>query len=122
MSPLVEKELISVIEAATGVECYLGVAPGVATLPVVELGVSNDSPLNTRILGGRRVGNAVEIRAGLVANSMPELEELVNKYILIDNTSNDYFQKIYTDFGGRDPFDGETTVFRAFYNITATPR
>ena len=122
MGPLIEKELIKLIESATGVECYLGLAPDVAELPVAELGVSSDSPMNTRILGGRRVGNAVEIRIGLVANSMPELEELVNKYVLIDNTSNEYFQKIYTDFGGRDPFDGETTVFRVFYNITATPR
>jgi len=122
MSPLIEKELIKVIEAATQVECYLGVAPGVVTLPVVELGVSNDSPMNTRTINGNRVGNAVEIRVGLVANSMPELEDLVNKYVLIDNTSNEYFQKIQTDFGGRDPFDGETTVFRVFYNVTATPR
>ena len=50
---------------------------------------------------------------------MDELDELVNSVELLDNTSNDYFQKIYTDFSNREARQDGSNVVRAFYNVTA---
>lgn len=98
---------------------YLDVVPDGVGLPAITLTSISISPIVERDLSGRKMGDATEHRVGLIASSMAQLNELVKRIELLDNTENDYFNCIRVDFGGRDPWDGETSVYRVFYNLTA---
>lgn len=98
---------------------YLDVVPDNVSLPAVTLTSLSSSPIVNRDTSGRKMGDATEHRIGLIATSMAQLNELVKCAELLDNTESDYFNCVRVDFGGRDPWDGETSVYRVFYNLTA---
>lgn len=118
---LVENEIIQIIEAHTGLQCYLDVIPNSVTLPALMItNLNYDTPLNGRILSGRKTGNQSEHRLGLVCSTMSQLDDLVKQVKLLDNTDNQFFQKLYLDFSLREPREEGGNVVRAFYNLTAT--
>lgn len=119
MNGLHESDLIKVIEAHTGHECYLDIIPDTSDLPACAVTNIGPSPMTQRVLSGGKVGDVGEQRVSLVASSMGELDSLVKSFELLDNTSNEYFRKIRVDFSSREPFDGQTNVFRVFYNLTS---
>lgn len=119
MTDLHFSDLKRVIKSHTGYECYLDVIPDSATLPAITISNIGESPVVSRVLSGKKTGNASENLIGLVTSSMSDLDNLVKQFNLLDNTSNEYFQQIYIDFRSRDPYDGETNVFRVMFNLTA---
>lgn len=119
MNGLHSADLIKVIEAHTGFQCFIDIIPDSVDLPATSVTNIGPSPMTQRELSGGKVGNVGEQRVSLVAGSMSELNDLVKRFELLDNTSNEYFRKIRVDFSSREPFDGQNMVFRVFYNLTS---
>ena len=92
---LVENQLIEIIEAHTGFQVYIDVIPNKKPLPALMITSLNYDPvLNGRVLSGKKTGNSSDHRIGIVCSTMGELNDLVNQMKLLDNTSNQYFQKL----------------------------
>lgn len=120
MKTLHEKDLITVISTHTGVNVYLDEVPDTASLPAITVTTVAESPAVMRDTTGKKLGDASENLVALVAGSMSELDTLVKQFVLLDNTSNEYFQRIRVDFRSRDPRESGVNVFRVLYNLTAT--
>lgn len=118
MQTLHEAEIIKFIEVHTGFQCYLDVVPNDVVLPALAINSIAYGTRNTRVLSGKKTGNSSEHRISLITNTMSELNELVNSIELLDNTSNDYFQRINVDLASREPRQTGSNVVRAFYNLT----
>lgn len=120
MKSLHEADLIKSIEAVTGYSVYLDEVPETAALPAIAITTVAESPSVMRALKGNKLGDASENIVSLVAGSMSDLDLLVKQFVLIDNTKNEYFQRIRVDFRSRDPRESGVSVFRVLYNLTAT--
>lgn len=113
-----ETEIIKFIESQTGFECYLDEVPNTVSLPALALTNIDYDTFSTRVLSGKKTGNTSEHRVSLITNTMSELDALVKSMELLDNTSNDYFQRINVDFSNREPRQTGSNVVRVFYNLT----
>lgn len=120
MKTLHEKDLITVLSAHMGLPVYLDEVPEDNALPALTVTTVAPSPAVIRDTTGKKLGDASENIVAIVAGSMGELSTLVNQFQLLDNTSNEYFQRIRVDFRSRDPRESNVSVFRVLYNLTAT--
>ena len=117
---LVENQIISVLESHTGFQCYLDEVPNSVTLPALAItSLAGEGPLTSRVISGKKTGKTSEHRISLICNTMSQLANLVNSIELLDNTDNEYFQKIRVDLSSREPRQEGSNVVRAFYNLTA---
>ena len=117
-----ETEIIALVETRTGFQCYLDEVPNSVTLPALAVNNINYGAGNTRVLSGKKTGDRSEHRLSLITNTPTELNSLVNSVELLDNTSNDYFQRINVDLSSREPRQVGSNVVRAFYNLTVTKK
>lgn len=113
-----EPEIISFLESATGFECFLDVVPDSVMLPALALTSIDNNQQTTRVLSGKRTGRTSDHRISLICNTMNELNDLVNSIELLDNTANDYFQRITVDLSNIEARTIGSNVVRAFYNLT----
>lgn len=113
-----ESEIISLLSNHTGFTCYLDVVPDSVKLPALALTSIGNDQRSTRVLSGRKTGRSSEHRISLICNTMTELNDLVNSVGLLDNTDNDYFQRINVDLSNREARQTGSNVVRAFYNLT----
>ena len=113
-----ETEIISLLKSHTGFNCFLDVVPDSVELPALALTNIGNDQMSTRVLSGRKTGRSSDHRISLICNTMDELDQLVNSIELLDNTTNDYFQRTTVDLSNREARQEGSNVVRAFYNLT----
>ncbi len=109
-------KIISLLKSVLGVDVYTGEIPESQTNPAVLLQDLNHN--YSRSISGRKTGMSSNWRITIVAKSQVDVESLLDKLEDLDNTSNNDFQRIFTNLVMREVGLNEQPYRRAFYDLT----
>lgn len=116
----ISKELISYLKAElTGVAVYSGTIPESSTVPAVAL--YNVAFANSRVLSGEKTKNWSTWRLTVVA-SVSDLQNTLDQILLLDNTGNDIFRKLFFELSLIEPKEPIEPHQRAFVDIRVYPK
>jgi hypothetical protein len=83
------------------------------------LAVSNITYSNSgRRLSGKAFGKGSIHRISVVTKTDAESKDIVNKVLLLDNTTTDDFQRVYVEVTSVEPFEMSTPLRRVFIELT----
>jgi len=112
--------LIATLKAALpGIGVYSGVIPSNAPLPAVA--VYNVAHSSSRVLSGDKTKRYSNWRLTLVARPQ-DLQSLIDAVELLDNTTNQYFQKLFVQLTLEEPKAQSEPNQRAFVDVTVYPK
>lgn len=108
-------ELILTLKASTsGVGVYSSVIPEAAPVPAIAL--QNIAFISGRVLNGDKTGRWSQWRITAVA-TVQGLQDLIDQLELLDNTSNQYFRKMFVDLTLVEPKGSTEPHQRAFIDV-----
>lgn len=113
-------QVTSLLKNGLTVEVYNDVIPESASLPAVA--VTNISNVSDRVIEGRKVRRVHVYRVTASAYTTDDLEAILAELELLDNSSNNDFQRIFSQLVLREPKAPEEPVRRAFYDLTLYPK
>jgi len=107
--------LIAVMKAnLTGIKVYESVVPENATVPAIA--IQNIAFNSIRVLEGKKTGRWSQWRITVVA-SVAGLQSAIDQLELLDNTGNQYFQKMFVDLQLIEPKETTNPYQRAFVDV-----
>lgn len=107
--------LIAVLKAnTTDVGVYEGVVP--EGKPVPAIAIQNIAFNSGRVLEGKKTGRWSQWRITAVA-PVASLQSVIDQLELLDNTSNQYFQKMFVDLQLIEPKETINPYQRAFIDV-----
>ncbi len=120
MSLTKDIELVATLRPAFGssVAIYSDFVPEGVALPA--LSYTNVSYLTGRMLDGQKTRRQAVWRVALVSDDDDEVESMLETISTLDNTSNDYFQRIYVDLVNRESKVPLEPTRRFFVDVTVT--
>lgn len=112
-------ELVSTFKTALpGYSVYTGEIPENATRPAIL--ISNISFASDRVLSGGKTKRQSVWRVTL-SDTVVNLQNSIDEIELIDNTKNQYFQRVYVQLTLIEDKALTEPYQRAFFDITVTP-
>lgn len=113
-------DLIAVFKAnTTGIGVYEGVVPEKATVPAVA--IQNIAFNSSRVLEGKKTSRWSQWRITVVA-PVAGLQSAIDQLELLDNTVNQYFQKMFVDLQLIEPKETTNPYQRAFVDVRVYKR
>ena len=114
------EQLIEVFKTGlTGVNVYSGTIPATAVLPAIA--IYNVSFTSNRVLSGNKTKRVSNWRITLV-DTVQHLQTVIDAVELLDNTSNQYFQKMFVLLTLIEPKAPTEPHQRAFIDVTIYPK
>jgi hypothetical protein len=112
--------LIAMLKTALpGFSVYSGEIPETAERPAVL--INNISFGSQRVLSGGKTKNQSVWRITL-SDTLQNLQNSLDEIELIDNTTNEYFQRVFVQLTLIEPKALTEPYQRAFFDVTVTPR
>jgi hypothetical protein len=113
-------ELIATLKTALpGVGVYSGVVPSNAAVPAIAL--YNVSHSSSRVLAGSKTKRLSNWRITVI-DTVQHLQQTIDAVELLDNTSNQYFQKLFVQLTLVEPKAPTEPHQRAFIDVTVYPK
>lgn len=119
MSEITDIELVATLRTAfTGVSIYSDFVPENEPMPAISY--SNVTYLSGRVLSGRKTRRQTVWRVMLVSNDDDEVESMLGTILTLDNTSNEYFQRVFVEVVNREQKLPLEPTRRIFVDMTVT--
>lgn len=111
------KEVISLLKLAFGVSAsvYRNEIPGGITKPSIS--VTEISNASKRVLSGDKFGIVTVWRVNIYVTDDDDMPALLAILESLDNTSNNDFQRIFTDYVLTETRQPNQSLTRAFYDL-----
>lgn len=119
MSNITTGLIATLKDNTTGVGVYLDEIPETADVPAIAL--YNVSYANDRVQSGKKTKNTSTWRLTVV-DTVQNLQNTIDQILLIDNTSNDVFQRLFFELTLIEPKALSEPHKRAFIEIRAYPK
>lgn len=114
------EQLVLVWKASlTGVEVYTSVVPESAPVPAIA--IQNIAFTSDRVLEGSKTKRWSQWRITVVA-PVSALQSVIDQLELLDNTSNEYFQRMFVDLTLIEPKATTEPYQRAFVDMRVYKR
>lgn len=114
------QQLIATFKAALpGVGVYQGTIPESA--PVPAMAVYNVAFTSGRVLSGQKSTRSSQWRITVV-DSVAHLQQTIDAVELLDNTKNQYFQRLWVQLSLIEPKEPTEPHQRAFIDVTVYPK
>lgn len=114
------KDVIALLKAGLSVEVWDSVVPEAEALPAVA--VSNVANPSSRTLAGTKTKNMHVYRVSVVAYKQSDLEATMKELEDMDNSSDNNFKNVFTQWVNTEAKLPDEPVRRAFYDLTLYPR
>lgn len=105
--------------ALPGFNVYDGTIPENAIRPAIA--IYNVAFTNERVLEGKKTKNTSVWRITL-SDSVVDLQNSINAILLLDNTVNEYFQRLFIDLTLIEPKVLTEPYKRAFFDVSVYPK
>lgn len=114
------EQLVAVFKAGLpGVKVYSGVIPENVTVPAIA--IYNVAHSSSRVLAGTKTKRVSNWRITVV-DTVQHLQSVIDDVELLDNTSNQYFQKLFVQLTLVEPKAPTEPHQRAFIDVTVYPK
>ncbi len=120
MNVINDVELVATLRLAFGssVSVYSDFVPEGVTLPA--LSYVNVNYLAGRTLDGQKTRRQSVWRVALVSDNDDDIESMLGTILTLDNTSNEYFQRVHVELVNRESKVPLEPIRRFFVDVTAT--
>ncbi len=114
-------EVITLLKSVLpdGVTVYRNVVPEGISKPCVS--VTEVSNTTKRVISGKKYGRQAVWRVTVYVKSDSDMQGLLDILEDLDNTTNDDFQRIMSDYVLTESRQPNQILTRAFYDLTLTP-
>lgn len=102
----------------SGIYAYLDLVPEAAAIPAVS--ISNVGFPSGRLLSGRKTRKQEVWRITVVATNTNDMYSTRDLILELDNTSNEYFQRIFVDVVNEEARGENEPNIRMFLDMTCT--
>lgn len=114
------QQLIEILKAGLpGIDVYSGVVPESSNLPAIA--VYNVAFTSSRVLKGTKTKRVSNWRVTAIGNPT-HLQSVIDAVELLDNTTNQYFQKLFVQLTLIEPKAPTEPNQRAFIDVTVYPK
>ena len=112
------KEIKALLEAGTSATAHEGYAHKSAKNPLIVYSIVGYP--SSKVITGFKTKQEVVAQLILVADNITGIDAILSEMELMDNTSNDDFQKIYFTNGRLEPSDSGVNMRRFMVNLNLT--
>lgn len=116
------QQLVATFKAGVprfGGRVYQGTIPESAVVPACA--IYNVAFSSGRVLSGKKTGNASQWRVTVV-DTVADLQSTIDAVELLDNTQNQYFQRLWVQLSLIEPKAPTEPHQRAFIDVTVYPK